>query len=124
MGSVKNRRREVLRHRADAMRSGATDAEGHLWAVLQARRLGGWRWRRQAPFGPFILDFLCREASLVVEIDGAQHAEQAAYDARRTAYLANAGLRVVRFWNGDVLTNRSGGAPRSCARAVGNAPRA
>lgn len=58
--------------------------------------------------GPFILDFLCREAGLVVELDGGQHAEQVAYDARRTAYLGRAGLRVLRFWNFSVLTNREG----------------
>jgi very-short-patch-repair endonuclease len=67
---------------------------------------GGWRWRRQVPEGPFIVDFLCVEAGLVVELDGGQHTDQAAYDDRRTAYLEGLGLRVIRFWNSAVLTNR------------------
>jgi adenine-specific DNA-methyltransferase len=58
--------------------------------------------------GPFIVDFLCAEAGLVVESDGGQHADQVAYDERRTAYLEALGLRVLRFWNSAVLTNRDG----------------
>jgi len=54
------------------------------------------------------VDFLCVEAGLVVEVDGGQHADQVAYDARRTAYLERSGLRVLRFWNSDVMTNRDG----------------
>ena len=78
-----------------------------MWAALAGRRgLGGWRW--QVPFGPYILDFLCREAGVVVELDGGQHSERIEYDARRTAYLERAGLTVVRFWNDAVLTNRAG----------------
>ena len=72
------------------------------------RDRGGWRWRRQVPFGSFILDFLCREAGLAVEVDGGQHAEQMAYDARRTAHLQRSGLRVLRFWNDAVFENRDG----------------
>ncbi len=90
------------------MRRNDTDAEARLWHALRARRLGGWRWRRQAPFGPFILDFLCVEAGLVVELDGGQHADQLAYDARRTSYLEARGFRVLRFWNSEVLTNCDG----------------
>jgi very-short-patch-repair endonuclease len=75
---------------------------------LRAERLGGWKWKRQVPWGPYFLDFLCRDARLVVEVDGGQHASQLAYDARRTAYLARSGLRVLRFWNSDVLTNGDG----------------
>lgn len=90
------------------MRTQHTRAEAHLWAALRAHRLGGWKWRRQVPKGPFILDFFCDEGRLAVEVDGGQHADQVEYDERRTAYLARAGLRVLRFWNGDVLTNRAG----------------
>ncbi len=84
------------------------DAEARLWHALRAKRLGGWKWKRQVPFGPFILDFLCREARLVVEVDGGQHAERVAYDQRRTAYLQRSGLRVLRFWNSEVRANREG----------------
>lgn len=90
------------------MRRDDTDAEARLWTALRAQRLGGWKWKRQVPFGPFILDFVCREAGLVVEVDGSQHAERLAYDRRRTAYLQRSGLRVLRFWNADVLTSREG----------------
>jgi very-short-patch-repair endonuclease len=105
MGIIRDARRLKAGYRARALRRGQTDAEARLWNALRAERLGGWRWTRQVPFG---LDFLCREAALVVEVDGGQHADQAAYDARRTAWLERAGLRVLRFWNHAVLTNRAG----------------
>ena len=93
--------------RARNLRSGQTRAEAYLWQALRDRRLGGWKWRRQAPCGPFIVDFLCVEVGLVVELDGGQHSEAVAYDARRTEHLAAGGLRVIRFWNSFVLENRS-----------------
>lgn len=94
--------------RARELRRETTRAEAHLWKSLRAHRLGGWKWKRQLPFGPFFLDFACVDAQLVVEVDGGQHAEQIEYDARRTAYLERAGWRVLRFWNSAVLTNRAG----------------
>jgi len=108
MATFKTLKDNTQRDRARALRRADTDAEARLWNAIRARRLGGWKWRRQVPKGPFILDFLCVEANLVVELDGGQHSEQAAYDARRTAYLERLGLRVIRFWNSDVLTNRDG----------------
>ena len=109
MGVIHDRRKRLTQHRAKRLRERPTDAEGRLWAALGGRRgLGGWRWRRQVPFGPYILDFLCREACVVVELDGGQHSERIEYDLRRTVYLERAGLKVVRFWNGAVLTNRAG----------------
>jgi len=108
MATFRTLKDSTPRDRARALRRGDTGAEARLWNALRARRLGGWKWRRQVPNGPFILDFLCVEAGLVVELDGGQHAEQAAYDARRTAYLERQGLQVLRFWNSDVLTNRDG----------------
>jgi very-short-patch-repair endonuclease len=106
--AVRSVRKAIATHRAREMRRHDTDAEARLWGALRARRLGGWGWRRQVPFGPYILDFLCREAGLVIELDGGQHADQVDYDARRTAYLEARGLRVLRFWNSQVLTNRDG----------------
>jgi len=94
--------------RARALRRADTDAEARLWSSLRDRRLGGWRWKRQVPRGSYIVDFYCAEARLVVELDGGQHADQVAYDARRTAYLETLGLRVLRFWNSEVLTNCDG----------------
>jgi len=90
------------------MRAADTRAEACLWNALRAHRLGGWKWRRQVPKGPYIVDFLCDQGGLVVEVDGGQHSEQADYDARRSDYLARCGLRVLRFWNWEVLTNRHG----------------
>jgi len=64
-----------------------------------------WKWRRQVPVGPFIVDFLCPEAAIVVELDGGIHAERADLDARRDAYLRMLGLQVLRFWNSEVEAN-------------------
>ncbi|MBU1374595.1 MAG: DUF559 domain-containing protein [Alphaproteobacteria bacterium] len=108
MSNVRTLRRVATVERARELRRNDTDAEARLWNALRARRLGGWRWRRQAPWGPYFLDFHSVEARLVVEVDGGQHAEQVDYDARRTLYIERSGLRVLRFWNHDVLTNRDG----------------
>jgi very-short-patch-repair endonuclease len=108
MTKVRRLQDKIATRRARSLRRHDTDAEARLWNALRARRLGGWTWRRQEPFGPYILDFLCRDASLVVELDGGQHADQVAYDTRRTAHLERCGLRVLRFWNTAVMTNRAG----------------
>ncbi len=97
MGRINTLRQHVALRRARDLRRRDTDAEARLWNALRAGRLGGWKWKRQVPFGPYILDFLCRDAALVLEVDGGQHADQVAYDARRTVYLERAGLRVLRF---------------------------
>ena len=85
-----------------------TIAERKLWSELRGRKLHGHRFRRQHPVGPFIADFICLEAKLIIEIDGSQHAEelQALKDRERTIWLEKAGYRVLRFWNGDVLKHR------------------
>ncbi len=106
MATFKTLKDDTQRDRARALRREDTDAEARLWNALRGRRLGGWRWRRQVPKGPFIVDFLCVEAALVVKLDGGQHSEQAEYDARRTTYLEGLGLTVTRFWNSSVLESR------------------
>jgi very-short-patch-repair endonuclease len=108
VGKVRTLHRVATIERARELRRNDTDAEARLWNALRARRLGGWRWKRQAPWGPYFLDFLSIEARLVVEVDGSQHAGQVDYDARRTRYIERSGLRVLRFWNHEVLTNRDG----------------
>jgi very-short-patch-repair endonuclease len=82
-----------------------TDAESRLWYLLRRHGLEGFKFRRQHPLGPFILDFYCAEGRLVVEVDGGQHfAEENLFqDARRTNYLEEGGLRVLRFSNAEVL---------------------
>ncbi len=91
------------RHRdlARALRKNPTDAEQAVWRHLRGRNLAGFRFRRQHPLGPYVLDLVCLEAKLVVELDGGQHGEPTgvATDAARTAWLAERGYRVARFWN-------------------------
>ncbi|TSE27281.1 hypothetical protein Tsedi_00111 [Tepidimonas sediminis] len=90
---------------ARELRTRMTDAEALLWRLLRNRRLAGAKFRRQHPFPPYVLDFYCHEHRLAVEIDGGQHNEEAGrrHDARRDAFLAEHGLRVLRFWSHDVL---------------------
>jgi very-short-patch-repair endonuclease len=108
MGRVRTISPSLLLRRAQDLRANDTEAEARLWQALRDRRLGGWKWRRQVPIGRYIVDFYCADAKLVVELDGGQHSEQVAYDVRRTAALNASGLRVLRFWNSEVLTNSDG----------------
>jgi primosomal protein N' (replication factor Y) len=87
------------------LRRMSSDAEIRLWAHLRSRRLAGYRFRRQHPIGPFVVDFACTEQRLVVEADGGQHSENVAGDEQRTKWLAAHGWRVVRFWNNDILAH-------------------
>ena len=93
---------------ARALRKNLTDAEKKLWQKLNRRQIGTLKFRRQQPIGEFIVDFVCLERRLVVELDGGQHAEQGDYDEVRTAWLEMRGYRVLRFWNNDVLSNSDG----------------
>ena len=86
-----------------SLRRNQTEAERHLWYRLRLRQVDSFRFRRQRPIGPYVCDFVCLSASLVVELDGSQHAEQMAYDRQRDAFLKARGFRVLRFWNEDVL---------------------
>jgi very-short-patch-repair endonuclease len=88
--------------RARDLRRDMTDAERKLWLALRDRRLAGLKFVRQMPVGCFIADFCCREARLIVEVDGSQHAGSAR-DMARDARLKRLGFRVVRFWNHEVL---------------------
>jgi very-short-patch-repair endonuclease len=85
-----------------------TDAERKLWRALRLRQLGNAKFRRQAPIGPYIVDFVSFERRVIVEVDGGQHAAQAGKDARRTDFLNAEGFRVIRFWNNEVLENFDG----------------
>jgi len=86
-----------------ALRSNMSDAEQALWHLLRCREISGLKFRRQHPFGDYILDFVCLENKLVIEVDGGQHVQQAGYDENRTQKLQAAGFRVLRFWNDEVL---------------------
>lgn len=87
------------------LRTNSTDAEKRLWQALRNRQLQGHKFRRQHPIPPYIVDFVCLERRLIVELDGGQHAESQAYDASRTAALERLGYRVLRFWNNEILGN-------------------
>ncbi|RJR43465.1 MAG: endonuclease domain-containing protein [Deltaproteobacteria bacterium] len=88
---------------ARVMRKNMTDAERRLWYRLRDRRLGEWKFRRQHPVGPYIVDFICIEKKVVIEVDGGQHGEYEEADRQRTAFLTEQGYRVMRFWNHEVL---------------------
>jgi adenine-specific DNA-methyltransferase len=110
-------RRQISPH-ASRLRREMTDVERALWAILRNRQLEGFKFRRQATMGPYVVDFLCVEAALVIELDGGQHSEER--DAARTAYLETKGLTVMRFWNNDVTTNIYGVAHRIRAALLQN----
>lgn len=92
---------------ARRLRRAATDAERLLWHHLRNRVLMGCKFRRQYPIGPYVVDFVCLEARLVLEADGCQHADSSR-DALRDGYLRNLGFHVLRFWNHEILGNPEG----------------
>jgi very-short-patch-repair endonuclease len=96
--------------RARNLRNNQTEAERKLWGYLRDKRLQGHKFNRQVPVGTYIVDFLCAEAKLIVEVDGATHgdAHEVAYDERRTAFLNEQGYRVMRCFNADVFENLNG----------------
>jgi very-short-patch-repair endonuclease len=111
----------LSRFRAKSMRSKMTDAERALWIRLRAHRLDGLRFRRQTPIGQYIVDFVCHEQRLVIELDGSQHAESQ-HDIRRDLWLESKGYRVLRFWNSDVLRDRDGVLETIVSAARGATP--
>ena len=94
--------------RANELRRNQTEAEKLLWYRLRDRRLSGYKFRRQFPIGPYVADFACLSAQLIVELDGGQHAEQTAYDAARDHHIRKEGFGVLRFWNNEVVENLDG----------------
>ncbi len=87
------------------LRKNPTDAERKLWSALRERQMAGHKFRRQHPFESYILDFVCLDARLVIEVDGGQHAigSVTKADAQRSQLLAHAGFQVLRFWDNQVL---------------------
>jgi adenine-specific DNA-methyltransferase len=90
---------------ARKLRHEVSDAENLLWKLVRGRRLGGFKFTRQKPFPPYVVDFYCSERRLAIEVDGGQHAEpeQRTKDEYRTEILSKAGIHVLRFWNDQVL---------------------
>lgn len=97
-----------LRDNAKRLRREQTDAESRLWYHLRAHRFLRLKFKRQKPLGQYIVDFVCHEQALVIEIDGGQHAERAAYDRTRDEWLRAEGYTVLRFWNVDVMQQLDG----------------
>jgi very-short-patch-repair endonuclease len=111
------------RTRARKLRRDMTDAERIIWNGIRAHRMLGMNFRRQTPIGPFIVDFVCHTAWLIIEIDGGQHyeAENMKRDAQRDAFLVSKGYQILRFSNHDVMTNRQG-VLETIATAIVHAP--
>ena len=95
-------KRDFARH----LRGSTTDAESRLWQRLRRRQIGGFRFRRQVPIGPYIVDFACLENRLIVEVDGGQHSPDV--DSSRDACLSGRGFAILRFWNNEVLGHMEG----------------
>ena len=96
------------RMRARHLRKNPTEAERLLWRRLRVWQVDGFKFRRQQPLGRYIVDFVCLEKRMIIEVDGGQHAEDANYDTDRDAWLRNQGFVILRFWNNDVLKNMNG----------------
>lgn len=92
---------------ARTLRSNTTDAEKLLWQSLRKEQLSV-KFRRQHPFAPYIVDFVCLERKLIVELDGGQHADKLSYDKQRDLFLQSMGYTVLRFWNNEVFENTAG----------------
>ncbi len=88
---------------AKHLRTHQTDAENELWQKLRNRKVLGLKFRRQYVIDPYIVDFVCIEQKLIIELDGGQHISQQVYDNRRSEYLNSLGFKVLRFWDHDVL---------------------
>jgi very-short-patch-repair endonuclease len=101
---------EFRRETARRLRKSSTDAEAKLWYRLRELPIAGSHIRRQVSIGPYVADFACLAARLVIEIDGSHHGEgeQLEHDLARTRWLESQGYRVIRFWNSDITDNMSG----------------
>jgi very-short-patch-repair endonuclease len=95
-----------IRNFAKEMRRKPTEAEAGMWRLLRDRRLAAFKFRRQVPFQSYILDFVCFEQRLVVEVDGSQHASSET-DTIRESLLVREGFRIARYWNNDVIQRRA-----------------
>ncbi len=110
---------------AKHLRNNTNEIEDALWQRLRRSQLGGFKFSRQIPRAGAYPDFICRRLKLVLELDGSQHFDAQAYDARRTSRLEQQGHTVIRFWNSDVLTNMDGVLEiilAECLRLAGGPP--
>jgi very-short-patch-repair endonuclease len=94
--------------RAKSLRRNMTDAEHGVARLLKLGALAGFKFRRQVPIGPYIVDFVCHAARLAIEVDGGQHDTSSAGEIARTAFLNGEGYKVLRVWNNEALSNPEG----------------
>lgn len=118
-GNKRHRKPPAATQRARELRVESTTPERVLWGMLRNRRLGGLKFRRQVPFGKYVVDFYGREHQLVVELDGQSHDGQQAKDAQRTRYLESEGLRVIRVTNSELSKNPEGVGRFILSQALG-----
>ena len=95
----------MLRKYQTKLRKHGTAYEELMWSFLRNRKLDGFKFRRQQIVGNYIVDFVCYEKKLIIELDGSQHIENRKYDMNRTCFLKLRGFHVMRFWNGDLFGN-------------------
>ncbi|MCX6354538.1 MAG: 2-amino-4-hydroxy-6-hydroxymethyldihydropteridine diphosphokinase [Candidatus Aureabacteria bacterium] len=98
----------TLQRRAQELRGSSTDTERELWKHIRREQIGGYKFRRQHPIGNYIVDFVFLKKNIVVELDGGQHRERRIYDEKRTAWLAERGYQVLRFWDNEIYNNIEG----------------
>jgi very-short-patch-repair endonuclease len=97
-----------LTNKARSLRKNKTDVEQLVWKYLRNRQQYNYKFRRQFPIEPYIVDFACLELKLIIELDGGQHANRINYDDQRSSFLEQRGFKVIRFWNNDVTENTEG----------------
>ena len=108
--------------RAKRLRRDMTPPERAMWHLLRAHRLAGWKFTRQVPLGPYVIDFAARRERLAIELDGESHATTQEYDAHRTNYLETLGWTVIRFTNAEIASNPEGVAMTILAHLHAIAP--
>jgi len=111
-----------LLHHSRHLRNNPTDVERLLWQHLRKKQMMGLKFRRQQPVDNYIVDFICLENKLIIEVDGGQHSLQKDGDGKRDAYLKKNGSKVLRFWNNEVLENMEGVLEKIRSHCLGHPP--
>lgn len=96
-------KKAILKDRALELRKKQAPAEILVWSSLRNRRLNGFKFRRQFVIPPYIVDFICFEKNLIIELDGGQHMETINYDKKRDAFLESKNYKILRYWNNDIF---------------------
>jgi len=105
---IKKRSTDKFLQRSRKLRRESTPQEIILWSRIKNRQFKKLKFKRQCQIGKYIVDFICEEKKLIIELDGWQHSEQEEYDLERTKYLERQGYKVLRIWNGEINSNLAG----------------